>query len=207
MQWYAGKQVDAWVKFAYQRPRKDAESKQVRSADVFFVEFDCAKRALNWQSWKMYDAAGRVLRTDDYSILPKEWRPAVGVFGLVLARACALTLSLDGRWREAGITDKYLAFYDTATVTRSPSGTVQFWTRQQYKQPELEKTASGKVTYVHTLVLFEIDCPRQQWRMLRFSAYSKAGEAVRVDDYTRFAEFEPIAPESSADRYRALVCQ
>jgi hypothetical protein len=209
-QWWIGKQVDAWAQVDYKRLQHapDKPAKAYKAMRVF-VEFDCPTRRFNLQAAVYYGATGEVLLTDNYSAMPKEWKQITGVSDLlwVMTKACELTSSLDDRWHEAGNTADYLSFYDTASVVLRPDGVVQFWTRQQYKQPQTEKLKTETIHYTYSLVQFEIDCPRSQWRLLRIQKYSKDGRAVSSDDFTSIAFFEPVSPESSADRYRSFVCK
>ena len=208
--WWSGKQVDAVLQIEYKRlqhtPDKPGYTYKTMRA---FVEFDCPGRKFNLRAAVFYSATGEVVLTDNYSTLQKEWKEITGAsdFQLVMTKACELTSSLDDRWHEAGNTADYLAFYDTASVVLRPNGVVQFWTRQQFKQPQTEKLKTETIHYTYSLVQFEIDCPRSQWRMLQIHKYSKDGRAVASEDYTTIAFFESVSPESSADRYRSFVCK
>jgi hypothetical protein len=207
--YWEGRQVDVVVQVRYRKPTVDPEiSGRGVTVKRSFFELDCAGKRTRLRGLVAFDERGSALARRTIPSDSALWNSLD--FGTEAYRVynagCALFDGLSERWVSTGVTRDQLTFYDSTTVVRNPANVVQVWTRQQYKELQTEKDKTGTFTFKHSLVRFELDCLGRRWRMLEVNKYAEDGRQVQSNDFSSFAPFAVITPESSAEGYSKFVC-
>jgi len=121
---------------------------------------------------------------------------------LLLALLCS---SAEAEWLDLGSADNTTAFIDPATVRRNES-IVIMWVIFNYT--EAQEGPRGK-PYFSMKAEEEFRCREEQWRILRFSMYSKnmaAGRTVRSFTYKQPDPWREVPAESLTEQIWKYAC-
>ena len=114
-------------------------------------------------------------------------------------------------WKLYGVSEIYLAYYDTQSITRPTKNIVRMWTRWDYT----EKGVLGWVgrfgkkfeNLSYSIILEEINCFEKMERSPSMTHYNNKAEAIHTRTSSSPPEWGFIIPESNTELLYKEVCK
>lgn len=108
-------------------------------------------------------------------------------------------------WKEIAFNEKSKFYIDIKTVEKLPNSIFSFWLLTDFHKPVKLQNSSLSVSSTKSKV--NINCKSKEFSTTYTVAYTdKMGSGEVITSFKNNAEWVPIVPESSNDRFREFLC-